>query len=231
MAPAGDGAPLALWLKDVPAKSHGRPLGLMAGDILLAVDGRAFTGNAVQLAQRLAERAGKASALTFQRGPNRLTVLSRRADLGLWDTMAAPEMPADDASLDPDRLVNWEVLRSPDGVFDLYRLAPSLAASVLPPVWLLHMRLWMPFATLATALAVAAAVQPVAAAAVWIAAGWHLRHAAPAYLRADRRARGMTRPAVYAARTESAAIAAHLEHYPNDRSVFGPAPRAETRPA
>ncbi len=217
--------PLTLWLKDVPARAAGRALGLAAGDILLAVNGRAFTGTPAHLAQRLAERAGKPLALTFQRGPNRITVLADRADLGVWDTMAAPAMAEDDLPrLDPDRLSNWEVLRDGTGRFDLICLSPSSLATLLPPLWLLHMRLWVPCATMLTALIVAGAVTPYAVPLVWGALGVHLRRAGPAYLRADRAGRGLRFHAVHAARSESLAQAAHLALFPNDRALFAPNP-------
>lgn len=213
--------PLTLWLKDVPARAAGRALGLAAGDILLAVNGRAFAGTPAQLAQRLAERAGKPLALTFQRGPNRITVLAARADLGVWDSMAAPALPEDEMPrIDPERLSNWEILRDGAGRFDVICLAPSTLASLLPPLWLLQMRLWVPFATMVTALVVAGAVSPYAVPLVWVALGVHLRRTAPVYLRADRRGRGLRFHAVHAARSESAAQAAHLALFPNDRSLF-----------
>jgi hypothetical protein len=224
--------PLTLWLKDVPARAAGRALGLAAGDILLAVNGRAFTGTAAHLAQRLAERAGQPLALTFQRGPNRVTVLSNRADLGVWDSLTAPALAEDDMPrIDPDRLSNWEVLRDGAGRFDLICLAPLTLATMVPPLWLLQMRLWVPFATMVTALVVAGAVSLYAVPVVWAALGIHLRRAASAYLRADRRGRGLRFHSVHAARSESAAQAAHLALYPNDHSLFAPVLAPAAQPA
>lgn len=216
---------LTLWLKDVPARAAGRSLGLMAGDILLAVNGRAFAGTPAHLAQRLAERGGRPLALTFQRGPNRITVLADRADLGQWDSMGGPVTPEEDSPrIDPDRLSNWEILRDGAGRFDVVCLAPSTLATLLPPLWLLQMRLWVPCATIVTALIVAGAVSPYAVPVVWAALGVHLRRTAPAYLRADRRGRGLRFHAVHAAATERAAQAAHLAMFPTDRSLFAPDP-------
>lgn len=217
-------APLSLWLKDVPARSVGRSLGLAAGDILLSVNGRAFAGTPAHLALRLAERGGKPLALTFQRGPNRITVLTHRADLGLWDSIAAPTGPEDEgARIDPDLLKNWEILRDGAGRFDVISLAPSAIATLLPPLWLLQMRLWVPFATVVTALTVAFAVSPFAVPVVWAAMGFHLRRAASAYLRADRMGRGLRFCSVHAARSETDAQQAHLALFPNDRALFSPA--------
>lgn len=226
-----DPVPLTLWLKDVPARAPGRALGLAAGDILLAVNGRAFTGAPAQLAARLAERGGKPLALTFQRGPNRVTVLAHRIDLGVWDSMAAApaQTEEDTARIDPDRLFNWEILRDGMGRFDAVCLAPSSFAMLLPPVWLLQMRLWMTFATVVAALSVAFAVSAYAVPVVWVALGVHLRHAAPAYLKADRAGRGLRLCGVHAARSEKEAQAAHQVHFPNDRPLFAPAVTAEAR--
>lgn len=222
--------PLTLWLKDVPARAAGRALGLAAGDILLAVNGRAFTGTPAHLAMRLAERPGKPLALTFQRGPNRLTVLAGRADLGVWDSMAAPALTDDDMPrVDPDVLSNWEIMRDAEGRFDAVCLAPSMLATLLPPLWLLQMRLWVPFATMVTAIVVTGAVSPYAVPLVWAALGVHLRRAGPAYLRADRRGRGLRLQSVHAARSEAAAHTAHIEMFPNDRSLFAPKPEPEAQ--
>jgi hypothetical protein len=212
--------PQTVWLAEVPARAAGRRLGLLAGDLLLAVDGHGFTGTASDLQRSIAARAGKPVALTFQRGPDRLTVLANRADLGQWAPVAAPALPEEVVPLDPDRLSNWEILRAPDGRFDVIRTGPSLMATLLPPVWLLQMRLWVPCATFVTALCVALAVSPIASTLVWAALCLHLRQAAPAYLRADRGARGLAFHGVLAARTEAAALAAHLALNPGDRPLF-----------
>lgn len=223
--------PLTLWLKDVPARAAGRSLALAAGDILLAVNGRAFSGTPAHLAARLAERDGKPLALTFQRGPNRLTVLADRADLGVWESMAAPPVAEEDLPrIDPDNLSNWEIMRDAEGRFDAVCLAPSWLATVLPPLWLLQMRLWVPFSTMLTALVVASAVSPYVVPLVWTVLGVHLRRAGSAYLRADRRGRGLRLQSVHAARSEAAAHRAHLAIFPNDRSLFAPTPVAEQQP-
>lgn len=216
--------PQTLWLAEVPARAAGRRLGLLAGDLLLAVDGLAFTGTAADLARQVALRGGKPVALTFQRGPDRLTVLADRADLGLWAAVTAPAMTEALPPIDPDRLSNWEILRTPDGRFDVIRIGPSLSAMLMPPLWLLQMRLWVPAATFVTALCVALAVSPFAVPLVWVALCLHLRQAAPAYLRADRGARGLTFHSVLAARSEAEAVAMHRARFPDDRPLFaGPA--------
>lgn len=223
--------PFVLRLKDVPLTAAGRELGLVAGDVLLAVNGRAFTGTPALLAERIYERNGKALVLTFQRGPNSFSILADRADLGIWDSVAAPETMPEGERIDPDRLQNWEVLRSYDGTFDLQRLAPSMMATLLPPVWLLNLRLWVPCATLVTGMVVAAAVSPWASAVVWLASGLHLRSAGRFYLRSDRRSRGLGRHSVHAAKSEAEARAAHLKLYPNDHSLFAPLPADDSETA
>ena len=104
------------------------------------------------LAERLAQRGGAALALTFRRGTGDLTILTRRVDLGLWDQVAPPDDPGEGNRLDPDLMANWEVLRSPAGLFDLHRPQPSPFAASLPLLWLLYQRLWIAAATLMAAM-------------------------------------------------------------------------------
>lgn len=224
-------APVTLRLRAVPAASAGRALCLRAGDVLVAVNGRAFTGDGPTLARRFAARSGQTLALTFRRGDQVLTVLCADPAPGQWETIPAPPPEEGLAGLDPDGLRNWEILRGPDGTYDLHPLRPSMAALLAPPLWLLQMRLWVPFATLATALAAGALVAFWVPLLVWGASVLHIRHAAPAYVRLDRAARGLTIHAVHAARTEAEAHAVHRRLHPADRFLFDAAPQAvQTEP-
>lgn len=224
--PTPDPASLALRLAQVPPGSVGAGLALQAGDVLLAVNGNPFLGPATALAERLAQRRGAALALTFRRGTKDLTVLSRRVDLGLWDQVAPPLDLAEGNRLDPDLMSNWEVLRSPAGLFDIYRPQPSPFAASLPLLWLLYQRLWIAAATLLAAMTVSAAVSPLAVLGIWVVAGWHLWRHGTYHLRADRAFRGLWRHSVHAARSEAQARAAHLRFYPNDQPLFAPPRRA-----
>lgn len=209
-----------LRLKALPAGAAGRGLALRAGDTLLAVNGRAFSGDASTLARRFADRRGRPLALTFARGEGTVTVLADRADLGQWESVPQTETRDEPGRIDPDLLRNWEILRSRDGLYDLHPLAAPTLALVLPPVWLLQMRLWVPFATLCAALVASGLVALWAVAIVWGAAGLHMRHAATAYLRLDRRALGLVPHSVHAARSEAEVHALHRRLHPGDRFLF-----------
>ncbi|MBC2834765.1 hypothetical protein [Paragemmobacter straminiformis] len=218
--------PLTLRLKDLPAASGGRALGLRAGDVLAAINGRAFQGDAALLARRMAEGGGKPVALTFQRGAAELTVLATRADLGLWE--AVPALPEDGARrrIDPALLRNWEVLRAADGSYDLYPLSLPSLALIAPQLWLAQMRLWLPFAMLVAAVVAGGIVHPLLALVVQAAGAVHLRHAFALYLRMDRRARGLGFGAVLAARSEAEAHATYLRLQPEDHYLFAAKPRS-----
>lgn len=216
-----------LRLRAIPPQAAGRALALQSGDVLVAVNGRAFSGDSAALQRRFADRKGRALALGFRRGEAGFTVLSDRADLGQWEAVPLPAGQPDGERIDPDALRNWEILRSSDGLYDLHPLNASALALALPPLWLLQMRLWVPFATLAAALVAAGLAAIWAVGIVWLAAGLHMRHAAAAYLRLDRRARGLLPHAVHAARTESEAHAAHHRLHPADRFLFERSPESE----
>ena len=211
---------MTLRLKALPAAAAGRALALRPGDTLIAVNGRAFAGDAAMLARRFADRRGRPLALTFQRGETTLTVLATRADLGQWESVVRAESTDTADRIDPDTLRNWEILRSRDGLYDLHVTDAPLLARVLPPVWLLQMRLWVPFATLSAALVASGLVAIWAVAIVWAAAGLHMRHAAATYLRLDRRSLGLVPHAIHAARTEAEAHAIHRRLHPGDRFLF-----------
>lgn len=224
MTDTGETPARTLRLRSLPAGSEGRALFLTAGDILVAVNGRAFTGDAAALVQRFAARPGRALALTFRRGEQLFTVLSADPAPGQWEAIPAPPAEEGLTRLDPDLMRNWEVLRAADGSYDLHPLKPSALALVAPPLWLLQMRLWVPFATLVTALAAGALVAVWVPALVWVAAGLHMGHAAALYVRLDRRARGLSAHAVHAARSEADAHSLHRRTHPADRFLFERAP-------
>lgn len=198
----------------------GQALGLRAGDVLLAVDGKPFRGNAAVLRGMSAQARGPL-ALSFQRGAAGFTVLATRVDFGIWEAAPPPAAEADYPA-DPTLLTNWEILRDGKGVHDLFALAPALSALVVPFLWMMQKRLWLPLAVFVSALAVGMAVSPFAGAAIYLAAGINLRQMAPHYLRAERRAHGFRTVAVVAARSERAAITAYRALDPAARFQFAP---------
>jgi hypothetical protein len=222
----------ALRLRSGGIEPAGRALGLRAGDMLEAINGRPFRGDEAALRARFAERVDKPLALGFRRGAESFLVLATTSRLGRWEAVPCP-MPeeAEGRRIDPEGLQNYQVMRSETGVYDLYPTVPSLLAMVAPPLWLLQMRLWAQGATVVAALAAAAVVVPVLAAVVWVAAGFWVRRTAAAFLRADRAGRGLRFEGVIAARSEAEAHATHLARHTGDRYLFAAAAQAEEQAA
>lgn len=216
--------PATLRLKDVPAGSAGRALGMRLGDTVVAVNGRGFRGDLAAL-QSVLSASGGEMALTVQRGGSEVTVLTRTVQLGRWEAVPAP---ADDASrrrIDPAFLRNWEVMRAADGCYDLFPHRLPATAMALPQLWLMQMRLWVPCAMLVAAVTAGMIVHPALALVVHAAAGVHLRSMHALYLRLDRRARGLSFLTVLAARTEAQAHAAYRALQPEDHYVFAATPK------
>ncbi len=154
--------PATLRIRDLPAACAGRSLGLCAGDVLLAVNGRTFQGDAAAL-QRLVAASGNTAALTFQRGAVEVTVLAGTSTLCRWDAVPAPAEDRARRRIDPAFLRNWEVMRARDGGYDLFAMRLPTLGLVAPQLWLMQMRLWLPCAILVSA--VAAEVPSMSAAA------------------------------------------------------------------
>jgi hypothetical protein len=209
-----------LRLKMLTPATRGHSLGLRSGDLLAAINGKAFHGDTGVLARRFRDRPGKPLALTFLRGAEEFTLLVDRPDLGPWEAVSPPREGDTRRRMDPDQLINWEILRARDGSYDLQPLRTSALAQIVPPLWFLEMRLWVPFATFVAAMAAGALVSPLVALLVYGATALHLRQAAAGYVRIDRRARGLVFHAVIAARTEAEAHRVHLRLKPNDHFLF-----------
>lgn len=220
-APTG---PMTLRLREGSVSPEGRRLGLVGGEILLAVNGLAFEGKETALAARLAMRRGKPLALTFGREGGTLLVLATTTALGRWEPVPAVPGPEGEAArIDPDGLRNFEVMRDAAGQYDLYGVTVPALALIAPPLWLFQMRVWSAGATLLAALAAAAIVTPWLSLAVWLSASLWIRRAALPLLRADRMARGLSFAGVVAARNEAEAHATHQARSPGARCIFCPA--------
>lgn len=206
------------------ANPAGAALCLRAGDLLLAVNGNAFTGSEDDLTLRVAQAKGGTVALTFDRGGQKITVLSQTAKLGDWEEVPVVGTPYDGVRINPDMLTNWEILRDGQGQFDLQPLRGSILALIAPPVWMLQMRLWVPGSALVAAAMVAAAVSPLMFLAVYLTAGLHLWYSGARYFRKDRIARGLMPFVVLAAPNERMALAAFQKLSPESRFIFAPAP-------
>lgn len=228
-APAG---PMTLRLREGSITAEGRRLGLSGGEVLLSVNGVAFTGKETALTARLLMRRGKPLALTFAREGGNLLVLTRTTALGRWEQVPAlPATEGETARIDPDGLRNYEVMRGPEGQYDLYAVDVPLLAVIAPPLWLFQMRVWSPGATLLAGLVAAAIVTPWLSLVVWLSAALWIRSAALPLLRADRQARGLSLAGVVPARNETEAHAIHQARSPGDRCIFCPQKESATQAA
>lgn len=224
--------PQTLRLREGSVNAEGRRLGLTGGEVLLLVNGVPFTGTETALTARLLIRRGKPVALTFAREGGNLLVLTTTTALGRWEQVPALPAPEGEAArIDPDGLRNYEVMRSPEGQYDLYAVDAPLIAVIAPPLWLFQMRVWAPGATLLAGLVAAAIVTPWLSLAVWLSAALWIRGAAMPLLRADRQARGLGFAGVVAARSETEAHAIHQARAPGDRCIFCPDKEAPTAAA
>lgn len=207
-----------LCLNRCKAGDAGHALGLKSGDLLIAVDGKRWTGTINSLKTRLSD--GKDTVtLTFQRGDAVWSVLTERLDLGQWGQAPLPVDLSFDA-FSTDLLYNWEIVANSNATYDLFALRPSLFALVAPGVWLAYHRLWTLLATLCAAMAVALPAGAPLVVGLWIAVGVHLWRNGAAHLRVDRAAEGFHRVAVVAARGETEAIAICETLYPGARFRF-----------
>ncbi len=207
----------------------GHGLGLKSGDVLIGVNARHWTGSMDSLKAHFVNDAGPV-ALTFQRGTAVWTVLTDRLDLAHWVKVPAPPTEAA-LPLSVDLLCNWEIVANSDWVHDLFPLRPSLAALVVPALWLAQQRLWTLLATLGAVLAVALPAGVPVLAALWVAAGLLLWRTGAGHVRADRAAAGFHRVGVVAARSEREAIAVWESLSPKARFRFETGPQPLEVPA
>jgi len=207
-----------LQLFDPGSTLLGRELRLQSGDILVAINGFPFHGDEFELRSRLAASKDPV-ALSFLRDKNMIVVLSSTARLGTWQSIPAVEM-TEMTRINPATLVNWEILRAVDGIYDIHSLSGSLLSLIAAPVWLLQMRLWIPAAAFVACAMVAAAVSPLMGVAVYMAAGLHIWNGGHKYFRKDRQSRGMKPHVVIAASSERAAHAIYKKLEPEARFLF-----------
>jgi hypothetical protein len=224
-SPVADAAPRALVL--VQPGPQGLALGLGKGDAVVAVNGLPFDGTLEALGARTGG-AGRPVALTIRReGAADRVVLADSMALGRWRPAVPLETAPAAERLHPEGLVNWEVLRSPDGRYDMQPLSPPLLALVAPPLWLAQARLWTPLAVWVALNLAALPAGLWAVAGTMILSALYFRRAGPALFRADRLARGMTPFAVLAAPSERALHAAMARIDPALSYVHaGPSPTA-----
>lgn len=213
-----DASAQVLVLKRCRSDDFGYSLGLLSGDVLVAVDGAPWHGSATTLQARMLRAAGPI-ALGFRRGGVGFYVLTSRADLGQW--VRVPAQP-EHAHL-PDYaegLRNWQIMSDARARFDLFPQTPSIMALIAPPIWLAQGRLWAGLVLFAALCAIARPVGLPLLAAIWLAVGVHLRREGAGHLRVALEMKGFFRSAILAARSESEAIAIWQTLHPGARFRF-----------
>lgn len=218
--------PTMLRLTAPSSTTLGRALRLQDGDILHAINGVAYHGDEFELRHRISASKNPV-ALGFLRGKQTFVVLSTTGRLGTWEAVPAVDM-IEMARINPDFLVNWEVLRGADGTYDLHSLSGTLLALLAAPLWLLQMRLWIPAAAFLAGMMVSTVVSPLMAGSVYLAAGLHIWNGGHKYFRKDRQSRGLQPYIVIAAPSERAAHAIYKKLEPQSRFLFE---RSESDPA
>jgi hypothetical protein len=210
-----------LVLKRCRTEDFGHALGLLAGDVLVSVDGAPWHGSAGVLQDRMARASGP-TVLGFQRAGVGFSVLCSRADLGQW-----ARIPANDSHMRlPDYsegMRNWQIMADIRGAFDLFPVTPSIIALIAPPVWLAQGRLWAALGVFAALVALALPVGLPLLGPIWVAVGVHLWRDGAGHQRVALEVQGFYRAAILASRSEAEAIATWQSLQPKARFRFAPA--------
>ncbi|MGS4946813.1 hypothetical protein ACVDG3_15130 [Meridianimarinicoccus sp. RP-17] len=223
-----DQTPEPLYLGVEAPASHGREIGLRAGDLVTAVNGIPVHGTEDNFRDRFGKDHARACALNVLRGERGFIVLAAHPDLGRLVPVTPTAAQLRDIArnvtgrLYPNRMVNWEVYRNRAGQYDLQPLTPSLLALVAAPLWLVQMRLWAALAMLVGVVVIAIPAGAIMAAIIYGLASIYVWRAGPAMFRADRRAAGLKPHAVIAAANERGAHRGFAELDPRARFVYEP---------
>ena len=201
----------------------GVQLGLKAGDVLVAVNGKPFEGDGASLQLRFDQAHGKPLALTFVRGKVDITVLAYHPNLGLWEACDKVSDWTGERQ-DPESMLNWEALRSVDGLYDLHPMTPNLSALLCPPLWLMQNRLWVHAVAISAVLFIMWLIWWPLGPVSYVLAGMVLRQTGPILIRLDRINRGLIPYAMVAAHNEAAAHAAYGKIDPVGRFLFSSEP-------
>lgn len=214
----------SLVLRRCRMDDAGHRFGLTAGDILLAVNGVAWRGSAVSLHKALAQH-GRPSLLSFQRGSAAFSILTERADLGLWEQAAPNDGPVTIPTAGTP-MQNWEIMADMRGNHDIFPIETSLLALIAPPLWLAKSRHWAGLALFGAVIALSLPVGVFLLVVVWVVAGLHLWRDGAAHHRTMLRMQGYSIRGILAARSESEAVATWCNLFPQARFRF-----AQTEPA
>ncbi|PRY86481.1 hypothetical protein [Donghicola tyrosinivorans] len=204
-------------------------LGLKSGDELIAVNGLPFDGGEMQLRERFG-RKGITVALTFEREGRKFVVLASNPNLGTWTRGAeydAAEAAKNAKRILPDGLINWEVYRDINDVYDLQQQRPSALAIALTPLWLAQMRLWTPLAIWVATIIVTAPIGLYVVLLTQVLAWTYFWNTGPEFFRRDRIARGMKPFMVIAASSEAKVHGYLKKEFPELHFVYDPVPRVE----
>lgn len=190
------------YLALASVNAQGKALGLRSGDILLRIDTHAVNGQTKDLLARFKENPDRQRALWMRRDGHIWPILVRTPTIGRWRAMSAPEVSLPESGLTPAaRLRNFEVMCGPDESYDAQPQRPSVLA-LLPPIYLIQMRLWAPLAIWAALTALCVPLGWVAGGALQVLISIYFWRAAPMLVRVDRMARGFRLWRVVAARSE-----------------------------
>ena len=212
--------PTEIHLELQKVGAAGQSLGLRPGDKLVGLDGEPFTGGAKELRSRFSALETKRVAMHFQRADVDLTVISVTPKLGRWmpcPVAGEPHVP----KLSADQLDNWEILRSRDGSYDLFRHRSSPLVWLITPLWLAQMRLWPHLAAFFGMVCVGYPVGLWMCAALWGLGSYYVKKNYMQVIRSDRVSRGMFPYAVIAAPGEMNAHSTYLAMHPDDKFAFG----------
>ncbi len=196
----------------------GYPFGLQAGDMLIGVNGTPWRGTAASLHKAISAYP-RQSLLTFLRGRAVFSILTARADLGLWEVQKIqsdmPDLPALNT-----QLRNWEVMADLQGEHDLFPVDASWLALIAPPLWLAQSRLWSGLAVFTAVIALSLPVGPALVLAVWLVAGLHLWRDGAQHQRIALQMQGYVRRGILAATSEGDAVTQWRQLFPETRFCF-----------
>lgn len=229
MHPRPPEQPSEVHLELIKVGTIGNALGLRPGDKLVGLDGMAFTDGARELSRRFSPMETKRVAMHFQRADVDLTVISVTPKLGRWrpcPVAGSPKLP----DIDTDRIENWEVMRSQDGRYDLFRHRVSALSWMVTPLWLAQMRLWPHLGGMSALVLLGWPAGWWASVLLYMLSATYVRRNHAQLIRSDRISRGLIPYAVIAAETEAAAHTAYANMEPDDRFTFGAAGPALAQP-
>lgn len=215
MTDPSDSAPAKGSLVLARTNQLGTILGLQADDRLIAVNGLPISADPEMLAARIGP-SGRATALTMERAGLVWNVLTDTAQLGMWRPGPPPVDRPDGPKgrIYPEALQNWEILRAPDGRYDVLPVALPKLALIAPPLWLMQTRLWGSLALWTALVLLGIPLGWPAVLALHALSAVYFWKSGPTLWRTDRLARGLGPDRVLASASETALHAQVRALYP-----------------